>query len=42
MRSKFLRLKNAMNVDKATIKVYGTQRRKDKYIEISPKKSFIK
>ena len=26
-----------MNFDKATIKVYGTQRRKEKYIEISPK-----
>ena len=35
--AKFLRFKNVMNFDKATIKVYGTQRRKEKYIETSPK-----
>ena len=31
-----------MNFDNVTIKVYGTQRRKEKYIEISPKKYFYK
>ena len=30
--AKFLRFKNVMNFDKITVKVYGMQRRKDKYI----------
>ena len=37
LEAKFLRFKNVMNFDKVKIKVYGMQRRKDKYIEISPK-----
>ena len=36
--TKLLRFKNNVkNFDKDMIKVYGTQRRKDKYIKISPK-----